>query len=118
MTKNNNLTMAQMAALLQAEAKKINPQCDTQLKQISQMGVGIMKQEIQAMHAVDTGTMLNSTSAESVGKNTILIGPTVVYADFVANGTSRMAARPFHKTSAAKLNEQVQALGFDLEMEI
>ena len=77
-----------------------------------------MKQEIQAMHAVDTGTLLNSTGAESVGKDTILIGPTVVYADYVANGTSRMAARPFHKTSAAKLNEQVQALGLDLEMEI
>ena len=118
MTKNNNLTMAQMAALMQAEAKKINPQCDIQLKKMAQMGVGIMKQEIHAMHAVDTGTMLNSTSAESVGKDTILIGPTVVYADYVANGTSRMAARPFHKTSAAKLNEQVQALGFDLEMEI
>ena len=118
MTENNNLTMAQMAALLQAEAKKINPQCDTQLKKMAQMGVGIMKQEIQAMHAVDTGTMLNSTSAESVGKNTILIGPTVVYADAVANGTSRMAARPFHKTSAAKLNDQVQALGLDLEMDI
>ena len=118
MTKNNNLTMAQMAALLQAEAKKINPQCNTQLKQIAQMGVGIMKQEIQAMHAVDTGTMLNSTSAESVGKDTILIGPTVVYADYVVNGTSRMAARPFHKTSAVKLSEQVQALGLDLEMDI
>lgn len=118
MTKNNNLTMAQMAALLQAEAKKINPQCDTQLKQIAQMAVGIMKQEIHAVHAVDTGTLLNSTGAESVGKNTILIGPTVVYADYVANGTSRMAARPFHKTSAVKLNDQVQALGLDLEMDI
>ena len=67
-----------------------------------------MKTEIQNMHAVDTGTMVNSTSAESAGKNTVFIGPTVTYATFVALGTSRMEARPFHLTTAAKLNDQAK----------
>ena len=52
--------------------------------------------------------MLNSVSAESVGKDTIFIGPTTNYAAYVALGTSRMAARPFHITSARKLDAEVK----------
>jgi len=103
---DKKLTMGQLAALVQAAAKKVDPTVDVKLRTLAQTGVGIMKQEIQNVHAVDTGTMVNSTSAESVGKGTILIGPTVLYASFVALGTSRVEARPFHITTASKLKDQ------------
>lgn len=97
------LTMGQLAALLAAAAKKVDPTVNKKLRTLAQVGVGLMKSEIQAMHVVDTGTLLNSTSAESVGKNAILIGPTVLYAPYVALGTKKMPARPFHIRSARKL---------------
>jgi phage gpG-like protein len=100
------LTMGQLAALMAAAAKQVDPTADVKLRTLSQVGVGLMKKEIQNVHAVDTGTMLNSTTAESEGKNTIFIGPTVVYAAYVALGTSRVAARPFHVTAASKLNAE------------
>jgi len=100
--------MGQLAALVAAAAKQVDPTADVKLRTLSQVGVGLMKSEIQAVHAVDTGTMLNSTSAESDGKHTIFIGPTVTYAVHVALGTSRSAARPFHVTSAAKLNNEAK----------
>lgn len=102
------MTLSQLAALATAAAKKVDPACAKELRRFSQVGVGIMKKEIQNVHAVDTSTMLNSTSAESVGKDTILIGPTTDYAVYVALGTSRVAARPFHITAAAELNNQVK----------
>jgi len=108
MAKKKKLTMGQLAALMAAAAKEVDPTIDQKLRTLSQVGVGLMKSEIQKMHAVDTGTMLNSTSAESEGKNTIFIGPTVTYATYVALGTSRMAARPFHIRSAKKLDDQAK----------
>lgn len=112
---DKKLTMGQLASLVQAAAKKMDPESHTKLRQFSQVGVGLMKRSIQNMHAVDTSTMLNSVSAESVDKDTILIGPTVQYAAFVALGTSRMAARPFHIESAAQLNAQISDFGFSAE---
>jgi hypothetical protein len=73
------------------------------------VGVGLVKSEIQNMHAVDTGTMLNSTQAERSG-DAYYIGPTVTYAPYVALGTSRMAARPFHIVAARKLNQQAKEI--------
>jgi HK97 gp10 family phage protein len=105
---DKKLTMSQLASLAKAAAKQVDPTVDKKLRTLAQVGVGLMKSEIQAMHAVDTGTMLNSTSAESVGKDTILIGPTVTYAAYVALGTSRMKARPFHIRSAQKLRAQAK----------
>lgn len=107
MAKNNKLTMGQLAALVAAAARKVDPEANVKLRTASQIGVGLMKREIQRMHAVDTSTMLNSTSAESMGKDTILIGPTVYYAVYVALGTSRLTARPFHVTSATQLRAQL-----------
>lgn len=104
------LTMGQLAAKMRAAAKKVDPACDQMVKTVAQMGVGFMKREIQAVHAVDTGTMLNSTTAESVGPRTIEIGPTTDYSIFVARGTSRMEARPFDIAAVKKLRAAVEKL--------
>ena len=108
-----SITMGQLASRYAAAGQ--HAPGSKELKQLAQVGVGLVKREIQGFHAVDTGTMLNSTTAELAGKDTYLIGPTVDYAFFVAEGTSRMAARPFHKTAAAKLNDQVKDIGFTAE---
>lgn len=97
-----DMTMSQLASKFSAAANKVDPAMDLKLKGLAQVGVGYVKSEIQAVHAVDTGTMLNSTDAERVG-DAYLIGPTVGYATFVALGTSRMEARPFHITAARRL---------------
>ncbi|QDP44064.1 hypothetical protein SEA_MCGALLEON_12 [Microbacterium phage McGalleon] len=105
------ITMGQLASRYQKASGK--PIGSTELKRLAQVGVGLVKKEIQGLHAVDTGTMLNSTSAESQGKDTWLIGPTVDYAVYVALGTSRMRARPFHTRAAKLLRGQVAEMGFD-----
>jgi len=51
--------------------------------------------------------MLNSTTAEVTAKEA-LIGPTVDYAVYVALGTSRMAARPFHIHAAKRLQADIK----------
>ena len=98
-----SITMGQLATRYADAAQKVGPVTDKSLRTLAQIGVGYVKQEIQAVHAVDTGTMLNSTTAEKSGK-AYLIGPTVHYAVFVALGTSRMAARPFHVRAARRLS--------------
>lgn len=102
-----SITMGQLASKFTAAASKVDPVTDSQLRTLAQVGVGYVKSEIQGMHAVDTGTMLNSTQAERQGK-TWLIGPTVQYAPYVALGTSRMPARPFHIVAARKLARDVK----------
>lgn len=97
------LTMGQLAALMHAAAKTVDPTVSVKLRTVGQAGVGIMKREIQALNAVDTGTMLNSTSVESVNKTTLLIGPTTTYAPYIALGTRFMAARPFHTRARPKI---------------
>lgn len=102
-----SITMGQLASRFAVAATKVNPVTDSQLRMIAVLGVGYVKSEIQAMHAVDTGTMLNSTTSERMGKS-YLIGPTVQYAPYVALGTSRMPARPFHIAAARKLERDVK----------
>ena len=101
-----SITMGQLAARFSMAASKVQPVTDQQLRTLAQVGVGYVKQEIQNVHAVDTGTMLNSTQAEHAGK-AWLIGPTVSYAPYVALGTSRMAARPFHIYAARRLQRDI-----------
>ena len=101
-----SITMGQLASNLIIASSKVEPVSDEKLRTLVQVGVGLVKSEIQAMHAVDTGTMLNSTQAERATKSSYLVGPTVTYAVYVALGTSRMPARPFHIAAARKLAAQ------------
>ena len=106
-----SITMGQLASRYNQAATKVPTITSKQIKQFSQVGVGLVKKSIQEYHAVDTGTMLNSTTAESVGKDSYLIGPTVQYATYVALGTSRVAARPFHTRAANQLAKQLDSFG-------
>lgn len=103
-----SITMGQLASRFTLAASRVPTVTDERLRTLVQVGVGLVKSEIQAVHAVDTGTMLNSTTSELVAKNTYAIGPTVTYAPYVALGTSRMPARPFHITAARKLSKQAK----------
>lgn len=110
-----SITIGQLASRYRQASKKVTPEAVKQFKGLTQVGVGLTKREIQNVHAVDTGTMLNSTTASMSGPLTALIGPTVEYASYVALGTSRMPARPFHIAAAAALNKQAGVFGFDPE---
>ena len=98
-----SITMGQLASRLVAAAAKVGPVSDKKLDTLAQVAVGLVKTEIHNAHAVDTGTMINSTTADYVGRSTYLVGPTVFYAPYVALGTKFMAARPFHIKAARKL---------------
>lgn len=102
-----SITMSQLASMFTRAADDLSPALQHKLDTFAQIGVGLVKSEIQNVHAVDTGTMLNSTTAERLDNRTYLVGPTVFYAVYVALGTSRMAARPFHITAARQLTEQI-----------
>lgn len=110
-----SITMGQLASRFLAASRQVDDVASTEIRKFAQVGVGLVKKEIQAVHAVDTGTMLNSTEAEQMGRNTYLIGPTVNYATYVALGTSRVAARPFHTRAAKKLASQVGDFGFSAD---
>ena len=112
---DKKLTMGQMAALMKAASAKVDLACDRRVRTLAQIGVGLVKMQIEAMHAVDTSTMLNSTVADSVGEHAVLIGPTTDYAVYVALGTSRMAARPFHVKAAQELAKQAKE-DFNLDL--
>lgn len=105
-----SITMSQLASKFAASATQVSPLMEQKLTTLSQVAVGLVKKEIQNVHAVDTGTMLNSTTAERVSQNSYLVGPTVTYAVYVALGTSRMPARPFHITAAAQLRDQAKEI--------
>lgn len=111
-----SITMGQLASKFQVSADKLAPTTEKKLAAFSQIGVGYVKEEIQGFHAVDTGTMLNSTQAERIAADTWLIGPTVHYAPYVALGTSRMAARPFHITAARRLAKDAPKLFSALDL--
>jgi len=110
-----SITMGQLAARFLLAANRVEPAKETALRTLSQVGVGYVKEEIQAVHAVDTGTMLNSTTAERDG-DAYLIGPTVSYAPYVALGTSRMPARPFHIRAAKRLQSSLKNTDFVKEI--
>jgi hypothetical protein len=101
-----SITLGQLAARFQDAAKKMPAAKEKALRSLAQVGVGYMKQEIQNVHAVDTGTMLNSTTVEQLGQD-FYIGPTVKYAPYVALGTSRMPGRPFHVRAQKRLQGAV-----------
>lgn len=103
-----SITMGQLASRY-AKASRTAPG-SVEMARLAQVGVGLVKREIQDMHAVDTGSMLNSTTSDRVGATTYLIGPTVDYAAYVALGTSRMAARPFHIKAARKLRKELDGI--------
>lgn len=100
------ITMGQLAARFRQASRQVDPVTERHLQTFAMVGVGFMKSEIQNVHAVDTGTMLNSTTADRVSAGTYMVGPTTSYAPYVALGTSRMAARPFHITAAKKLADR------------
>jgi HK97 gp10 family phage protein len=102
-----SITLGQLADRFAKAAQNLPGVTDKRVEALAQVGVGYMKQEIQAVHAVDTGTMLNSVTSEKAGQGSYLIGPTVKYAPYVALGTSRMPARPFHITAARRLQADV-----------
>lgn len=106
-----SITMGQLATRFAKASSQVNSVAPQEIRKFAQVGVGLVKREIQAVHAVDTGTMLNSTDAERSGQFTYLIGPTVNYAPFVALGTSRVSARPFHIRAAKKLASQIREFG-------
>lgn len=99
----SEMTMGQLASKLIMSSSKVGPVTEQKMATLAQVGVGYVKSAIQDVHAVDTGTMLNSTTADKLGAATYLIGPTVFYAPYVALGTSRMTGRPFHIMAARKL---------------
>ena len=107
-----SITLGELASRFAKASQQVPEATDRALRTLVQVGVGYVKQEIQNVHAVDTGTMLNSTTSEKVGQDTYLIGPTVKYAPYVALGTSRMAARPFHKTAARRLQADLNKADF------
>lgn len=110
-----SITIGQLASRYANASRKVTPEASKDLKALAQVGVGLTKREIQNVHAVDTGAMLNSTTSESTGPNGYLIGPTVQYAPIVALGSSRVAARPFHIAAASALNQQAATFGFNPE---
>lgn len=101
-----SITMGQLAQRFHRAADQASGVNEQHLQTFAMVGVGFMKGAIQEYHAVDTGTMLNSTNAVRVSADTYMVGPTTSYAAFVALGTSRMAARPFHITAARKLADR------------
>lgn len=103
-----SITMGQLATRYSQAADKVDPLAQKELKRFSAVGSGLVKRQIQELHAVDTGTMLNSTSVEKSGNDAYLIGPTVQYATYVALGTSRMPARPFHTNAANQLQKKIR----------
>lgn len=100
------ITMGQLAARFRQASRQVDPVTEQHLRTFAMVGVGFMKSEIQAVHAVDTATMLNSTTADRISQGTYMIGPTTNYAPYVALGTSRMPARPFHLAAAKKLADR------------
>lgn len=102
-----SITMGQLASRYAEAAETLPDVGGKAVATLAQIGVGLVKKEIQAVHAVDTSAMLNSTTSEKVSATEYLVGPTVEYAAYVALGTSRMRARPFHITAAKKLQSQV-----------
>lgn len=101
-----SVTLGMLADRFAKASGRVQPVTDQQIRTLAQVGVGYMKSAIQNVHAVDTSTMLNSTTVEKTSGG-YLIGPTVRYAPYVALGTSRMAARPFHLHAAKRLQSAI-----------
>lgn len=103
-----SMTMADLANSLSKAAAQVDNNLSREVERIAEVGVGLVKRSIQDYHAVDTSTMLNSTTRQRQGKHAWDIGPTTDYAHFVAEGTRYMQARPFHRTAAKELEQRIQ----------
>ncbi len=106
------INMDQLADRYKDASVKVGKVTEKELAKLAQVGVGIMKQSIKDYKAIDTGNMRNSVTSRKEGSESYSIGPTVGYSIYVALGTSRMVARPFHLDSARKLASKVDDLGF------
>lgn len=104
-------TLSSFASKISKAADNLPSLTEREVKRLAFAGAGFMKTSIQDYHAVDTSTMLNSVRVEPV-KGGFRIGPTVHYAAYVALGTSRMRARPFHTAAARRLEDAVKQLGY------
>lgn len=105
------MELNRLGNLYDKAASQLSDTVDKALEEASQYVVGVMKTEIShTWHAVDTGAMLNSVKAAKEGSNTYLIGPTQSYSGYVALGTSKMAARPFHITAYNKVLPKLESL--------
>ena len=92
-------------------ASQLPDMVDKTLRAAAQYTVGVMKTEISHVwHAVDTGAMLNSVTAIKEGSHAYLVGPTQSYSAYVALGTSKMAARPFHISTYNKVLPKLESL--------
>lgn len=107
------ITLGQLSKKMAEAAKKTSTVSEKELDKLALLSSGHVKEAIQSVHAVDTATMLNSTTVSKEGTNTRLVGPTVGYATFVALGTSRMAARPFHEIAAKATAQDAKDFGLD-----
>lgn len=111
------MELRHLGGLYDKAANRLPDTVDRTLRDVAQYTVGVMKTEISHVwHAVDTGAMLNSVTAERKGPNTYLIGPTQSYSGYVALGTSRMAARPFHITTYNKVVPKLESLNITAEL--
>ena len=91
-------------AAKQARAAKLLPEAaSTAVDKAAYLLVDQMQTQIHAMGAVDTGNLLASVDARFGPDGlTASVGPTVDYAEYVHDGTYRMAPRPF-ATNAARI---------------
>lgn len=112
------ISMSQLASRYAMAAGRVDPVVAQELDKFATVGRGLVKKHIRRHHAVDTGVMLNSTTSIKKSPKLYLIGPTVNYAPYVALGTSRMAARPFHMDAAAELNATMKSKGFTGKLKI
>lgn len=84
---------------------------DKALSEAAQYVAGVMKVEIShTWHAVASGAMMNSVKPKKDGAHAYLVGPTQSYSAYVALGTSKMAARPFHISTYNKVLPRLENL--------
>jgi HK97 gp10 family phage protein len=86
--------MAKLAADLQAVA----PQAQSLAEQVVTKAAADITAGAQSLAPVDTGALRNSIGYENTSSGeeaSAEVGPTVTYAGYVENGTSRMRAQPY-----------------------
>lgn len=105
------MELNRLGNLYDKAASQLPNTVDKALAQAAQYVTGVMKIEIShTWHAVDTGAMMNSVKPVKGGKNAYLVGPTQHYSAYVALGTSKMSARPFHISTYNKVLPKLESL--------
>lgn len=111
------MELKHLGSLYDKATNQLPDAIDKTLRAAAQYSVGVMKTEISHVwHAVDTGAMLNSVTAKREGPHSYLIGPTQHYSGYVALGTSKMAARPFHISTYNKVLPKLESLNVTAEL--